>query len=200
MRLARFVLPLLTALALAACGDRGVPAPKTAFNGTDISAASFAQDFHLTDHNGKPRSMADFKGKVVLVFFGYTHCPDVCPGTLGEASAMVRELGPDAGRVQVLFVTVDPQRDTPEVLAAYVPSFNKDFLGLYGDQDATQKVVKDFKLFVQKVPGKQADAYTIDHTAGLYVFDPQGHPRLFVGNNVRAPQLAQDVKQLLAGA
>ena len=130
------------ALLLAACGDEG---PK--FQLTDVTGATFGRDIQLTDHNGKPRTLADFRGKVVVVFFGYTHCPDFCPATLAELAAVASELGGDAGRMQVLFITVDPERDTPAVLSKYVPAFNPGFLGLRGDAEATTRTAKDFKVF-----------------------------------------------------
>ena len=141
---------------------------------------------------------SDFKGKVVVMFFGYTQCPDVCPTTMVEMSNVMKELGPDADRVQVLFVTVDPERDTQEVLAQYVPAFDKRFLGLRGDLQQTEKVAKEFKVFYQKVPGKQPGSYTMDHTAGSYVFDPQGHIRLFVKHGQGPQTLAHDIKLLLS--
>ena len=132
----------------------------------------------LTDHNGKPRTLADFQGKVVVLFFGFTHCPDVCPTTLGELAMVMKELGKDADRVQVLFVTVDPERDTPEVLPQYVPAFDPSFLGLYGDAEATARTAKEFKIFYQKQP-LPGGGYSIDHSAGTYIYDQQGRLRLF---------------------
>lgn len=180
-------------VALAGCDSS---APK--FNNADITGAEYARNFALTDHNGKPRTLADFQGKVVTVFFGYTHCPDVCPTTLSEMKMVLKELGADAGRVQVLFVTVDPERDTPEVLRQYVPSFDPGFLGLYGDTKATAEVARSFKVFYQKVAGAKPDTYTMDHTAGSYVFDPQGRLRLFVRHGNLQPLVA-DLRLLLQG-
>jgi protein SCO1/2 len=180
---------------LAACGP---PGPH--FNNTDITGADYARDFHLTDHTGKPRSLADFKGRAVVVFFGYTRCPDVCPTTMADMKGVMDKLGPDAKRVQVLFVTLDPGRDTPALLAQYVPAFDPSFLGLYGDLDTTAKVAKDFKVFYQKVPGKTPENYTLDHSAGSYVFDPQGRLRLFVRNGGDTTPLIADLKTLLGGA
>jgi protein SCO1/2 len=192
------ILSLLLAAAislslLAACGER--PA---VFSNTDVTGAKYAQDFALTDHNGKPRTLADFKGKVVVMFFGYTQCPDVCPTTMAELAAVMKELGPKADQVQVLFVTVDPARDTPALLKEYVPAFDPRFLGLYGDAAATAKVAKDFKVFVGKVEGATPGSYTIDHTAGSYVFDRDGKLRLFVRNGQGPAPIAHDLKILLS--
>nr|WP_240162523.1 SCO family protein [Glaciimonas sp. PAMC28666] len=168
------------------------------FINTDVTGLGYARDFALTDHTGKPRTLADFKGKVVVVFFGYTQCPDVCPTTMAEMSSAMKELGPLADKVQVLFVTVDPERDTQALLAQYVPAFDPRFLGLYGDQAATEKVAKEFRVFYQKVPGKTPGSYSFDHTAGSYVFDPQGHIRLFVRNGQGPDPIAHDLKILLS--
>lgn len=193
MRLRSLLVMLVVAVAMAGCDSS---APK--FNNADITGAEYARDFALTDHNGKPRTLADFRGKVVTVFFGYTHCPDVCPTTLSEMKLVLKELGADANRVQVLFVTVDPERDTPEVLRQYVPSFDPGFLGLYGDAKTTPEVARSFKVFYQKVPGAKPDTYTMDHTAGSYVFDPQGRLRLFVRHGNLQP-LVSDLRYLLQG-
>ena len=173
------------------------PAQST-FKNTDVTGLDYAKDFALTDHNGKPRSLADFKGKAVVVFFGYTHCPDVCPTTMSEMAAVMQQLGPQADRVQVLFITVDPERDTQELLSKYVPAFDPRFLGLTGDKAATEKVAKDFKVFYQKVAGKEAGNYSMDHTAGSFVFDPQGRIRLFVRHGQGAEPIAHDLKILLS--
>lgn len=178
-------------LSLSACGE------KPAFVNSDITGLDFAKDFALTDHTGKPRTLADFKGKAVLVFFGYTQCPDVCPTTMAEMASVMQKLGPLADRLQVLFVTVDPERDTQALLSQYVPAFDKRFLGLYGDAAATARVAKDFKVFYQKVPGKDPANYTMDHTAGSYVFDPQGRVRLFVRHGQGAEPIVHDIKILL---
>jgi protein SCO1/2 len=188
-------MSMAMALALVACDKLG-KAPVT-FKNTDLTGLDYASGFSLTDHTGKPRTLADFKGKVVLVFFGYTQCPDVCPTTMAEMSAMMTELGPQADKVQVLFVTVDPERDTQELLAQYVPAFDKRFLGLYGDAAATAKVAKEFKVFYAKVPGKAPGSYSMDHTAATYVFDQTGKIRLFVRNGQGPAPLVHDIKQLL---
>jgi protein SCO1 len=169
-----------------------------AFKSTDITGADFGKDFHLTDHNGKDRSLADFKGKAVVLFFGYTHCPDVCPTTLAELAMVMKQLGEDAKKVQVLFVTVDPERDTPQLLAQYVPSFNPSFLGLYGDAAATAAVAKEFKIVYQKVAGSSPGNYTMDHSAGTYVFDQTGRLRLYASYGQEPAALLHDIRILLA--
>jgi protein SCO1 len=177
--------------ALAACGGSG---PQ--FRNVDITGADYGKDFTLVDHTGKTRTLADFRGKAVVVFFGYTHCPDVCPTTLAELKMVKQQLGADGERLQVLFVTVDPERDTQEALARYVPAFDPMFIGLRGDAAATAKVAKDFKVFYQKVPGSAPNNYSVDHTAGSYVFDPQGRVRLFARQGNPA-DLASDIRALL---
>ena len=188
-------------LLVAAC-DSGRPQ----FRHTDVTGADYARDFALTDHHGKQVTLADYRGRVVTVFFGFTQCPDVCPTALAEMRAVVEKLGPDGSKLQVLFITVDPERDTQALLAQYVPAFNPAFVGLYGDAGTTAKVAKDFKVFYQKVPGKTAGSYTVDHSAGTYVFDPQGKLRLFVRPppsgepaSTTADRLIGDIRLLLAG-
>ena len=179
-------------LALVACDNKPV------FNALDITGIQgYGNDFRLTDHSGKPRTIADFRGKVVVMFFGYTHCPDVCPTTLSEMRRVMQILGKDSERLQVLFVTVDPARDTPELLSKYVPSFNPTFLGLFGDSAATEKVAKDFKIIYRLSGGKTPESYTVDHTAASLVFDPQGRLRLFVNYGLGADMIAPDIKKLL---
>lgn len=187
-----FLTTLLAAATLAGCSGSG-----PSFKNTDITGADYGKDFALTDHTGKTRTLADFRGKVVVMFFGYIHCPDVCPTTLAELKVVKEQLGEDGKRLQVLFVTLDPERDTPQLLASYASAFDPSFLGLYGDAAATARVAKEFKVFYQKAPGKTPDSYTVDHSAGSYVFDPQGRLRLLVryGN---APALAADLKTLLS--
>lgn len=187
------VLLLLAALFLAACS------PPVKFNATELGTIDWGKDFALTDHTGKPRRLADFKGQAVVLFFGYTQCPDVCPSTMGALRELMAQLGPDAGKVQVLFVTVDPERDTQQLLAQYVPAFHPSFLGLYGDAAATAAAAKEFKIFYHKQPGKNPGAYSVDHTAGSYVFDPRGKLRLFVRHGETPERIAQDIKRLLAG-
>jgi protein SCO1 len=184
---------LVASLLMTGCEQKQPP-----FNSVDITgAAGFGTDFRLTDHNGKPRTMADFHGKVVAIFFGFTFCPDVCPTTLSEMRQVMQSLGKDADKLQVLFVTVDPKRDTPDVLSKYVPAFNPAFLGLYGDEAATMKVTKDFKIIARFVPGKTADSYTVDHTAGTLIFDKQGRLRLMAPYGLGAEKLTVDIKRLM---
>lgn len=182
---------VLVSFALAGCGGSG-----PSFKNTDITGADYGKDFALADHAGKARTLADFRGKVVVMFFGYTRCPDVCPTTLAELKAVKEQLGEDGKKLQVLFVTVDPERDTPKLLAEYVPAFDPSFLGLYGDPGAIAKVAKDFRVFYQKAPGKTPGGYTVDHTAGSYVFDPQGRLRLFARHG-NAANLIADIRTLL---
>jgi len=193
-----FLLWLCCVLALTACEKP--QSPKVPFANTDITGLDYAKGFTLTDHNGKPRTLADFKGKVVVVFFGYTQCPDVCPTTLSELAGIKKALGSQAERLQVIFITLDPQRDTPELMAGFVPAFDSSFLGLWGEQAVIDKVAKDFKVFAQKVPSNDSKSYTIDHTAGSYVFDDQGHIRLFVRHGQGVDGLQKDLQRLLAGS
>jgi protein SCO1 len=179
-------------LSFAGCGPS-----QPAFRNTDVSGADCCKDFRLTDHNGKVRTLADFRGKAVVMFFGFTQCPDVCPTTMLEMKTVLQQLGTDAERVQVLFVTVDPARDTRELLASYVPAFDPGFLGLYGDMETTAKTAREFRVFYQKQPGTTASSYTVDHTAGSYVFDPQGRVRLFVRHGDGGANLAADLRTLL---
>ena len=193
----RYLLTLLTCLlALTACDKPQTP--KVPFANTDVTGLDYAKGFTLTDHTGKRRTLADFKGKVVVVFFGYTHCPDVCPTTLSEMAGIMKTLGPEAARLQVLFITLDPERDTPELMASFVPAFDPSFLGLWGEQPDIDKVAKDFKVFAQKIQSKDGKNYTIDHTAGSYVFDDQGHIRLFVRHGLGSDGLLKDLQRLLA--
>lgn len=184
------------ALVVAAGCDQ-IRASRTPFKSVDVTGAPLASDLRLTDHNGQPRSLADFRGKVVVVNFGYTQCPDVCPTTLADLSSAVKKLGPDASRVQVLFVTVDPKRDKPELLKQYVPAFNPDFLGLWGDPATTARVTKDFKVYAQERAGKSADSYTVDHTAQSFVFDREGKLRLVMSYGMKPEDMASDLRILL---
>ena len=190
-----FALAAVGVFALAGC-ERAAPPHR--FNAIDLTGASYAQGFNLPDFNGKPRTLADFKGKVTVVFFGYTQCPDACPTTMAELSGILKTLGPDASRVQVVFITVDPSRDTAALLKNYVTNFRPDFLALRGDEAQTQQVIRDFKVLVEKVPGKTADSYTIDHTAGTYIFDPMGRIRLFASQSLDPAMLTADIQALLA--
>lgn len=175
-------------------------AGKIPFNSIDITGAGYAGNFSLTDQNGKRRTLADFKGKVVAVFFGYTQCPDVCPTTLAELAQIKQALGPDGDKLQAVFITVDPERDTQEVLKAYVGNFDPSFLALRGTPEQTAAVAKEFKVFYAKVSGSTPGTYTMDHTAGTYVFDTQGHIRLFARNGMGSQPLAADMRQLLKAA
>jgi protein SCO1/2 len=170
---------------------------RPSFESTDITGADFGQSFALVDHNGKPRKLEDFRGKVVVIFFGFTHCPDVCPTTLAELAGAVRKLGPAGDNVQVLLVTVDPARDTPEVLAKYVTAFHPKFLALRGNADETLRVAKEFKVIYQKVAGPRPENYTMDHSAGSYVFDRQGRLRLYVSYGRGTDVFAHDIDVLL---
>lgn len=192
-RRAALAAMLSSALWLVACQS------KPDFRNTDVTDADFAQDFHLTGHDGKSYSLADFRGKAVVIFFGYTQCPDVCPTTMSELAEVMNTLGPDADRVQVLFVTVDPARDTPELLASYVPTFDRRFIGLYGDEQETERTARAFRVFYQKVPGKTPGSYTVDHTAGSYVYDPHGRLRLFIRHGAGPEPIAHDLRLLLEG-
>ena len=188
----RSSLAALLVLGLAACDGAS---PK--FRSTDITGVDYGRSLELTDHTGKARRLEDFRGKAVVVFFGFTHCPDVCPTTLADAAQAMRQLGPDADRVQVLFVSVDPERDTQEALAMYVPAFDARFLGLRGDLEATRRATKEFKVYFEKRPGKTPDDYSVDHSAQSYVVDPQGRLRLFVRHDRLAEDLAPDLRVLL---
>jgi protein SCO1 len=191
---AAVVAVALLALSAACSPD----APK--FKASDVTGASFGRDFALTDANGKARTLADFRGKAVVIFFGYTQCPDVCPTTLAALADAMKQLGPDADRVQVLFVTIDPARDTPALLAQYVPAFDPRFLGLYGNDEATQRVAREFKIIYQKQPGSTPDTYTMDHSAGSFVFDPQGRLRLYVSHGQGPELFAHDLREILRTA
>lgn len=189
------ILAFVLSLSLLLAGCEQPPA----FKSTDISGSEWGKDFSLTDHLGQPRKLADFKGKAVVLFFGYTQCPDVCPTTLSSMREALKLLGSDAGRVQVLFATLDPARDTQELLAQYVPQFDPSFIGLRGDEAATAALAKDFKVFYSKQPGKTPDTYTIDHSTGSYAFDPQGRLRLLLRHGEAPASVAADLKLLLAG-
>jgi protein SCO1/2 len=197
VRRLRSAVPLWAAaciavLALGGC-DHGGPQ----FKSTDITGAPYGKSLALTGHDGRPRTLADFRGKVVVLFFGYTQCPDVCPTTLAELARVMKSLGTDAGQVQVLFVTVDPERDTPDILAHYVPAFDPRFLGLYGNLEETRAVAKEFKVFFEKRPGSTPGSYTVDHSAQVYVLDKKGRLRLFVREQRIATDLPHDLRLLL---
>jgi protein SCO1 len=187
----RFWSIIICSLLLAGCDGGG---PK--FKSTDITGVDYGKSLQLTDHTGRPRKLEDFRGRAVVLFFGFTHCPDVCPTTLADLSQAIKVLGSDADRVQVLFVTVDPERDTREALAKYVTAFDPRFLGLYGDAAATQRVAKEFKIYFEK--RKTGDSYSVDHSAQSYVIDPQGRLRLLVRQERIASDLPEDLRTLLS--
>jgi protein SCO1/2 len=185
-------------VSLTACDGKGPGGvDKPAFKGVDITGAEYARTLSLTDPDGQRRTLADYKGKVVVVFFGYTQCPDVCPTTMTELAEVKRSLGADGARVQGIFVTVDPERDTAALLKAYVANFGPDITGLRGSDDEIKAAAKEFKVFYSKVPGKTDTSYTVDHTAGSYVFDAKGKVRLFTRYGSGAKALADDLKLLL---
>ncbi len=201
MRRAGLVLALSASLGLGACDKLGLGGPQAAsFNGVDITGADYAKSLNMTDADGQPRSLDEFKGKVVVVFFGFTQCPDVCPTTMTELAQVKKSLGADGEKVQGIFVSVDPERDTPQVLKTYMSSFDPSFVALRGTLEQTTAVAKDFKVFFAKVPGKTDGNYTVDHTAGSYVFDTDGRVRLFVRYGSGAEALSKDLKTLLAAA
>lgn len=193
----RFVLHAtaasLLAGALAACGKAKPP-----FKSVDVTGADHAKDFQLTDHLGQPRKLADFRGKAVVVFFGFTQCPDVCPSTLMELAQVKRELGADGDKVQGIFITVDPVRDTPEVLKGYMALFGPDFLALHGTPAQIEATARDFKVFYKKVEGKTATSYTMEHSAASFIYDTQGRLRLYVRPGSGPQVLADDLRLLLS--
>lgn len=184
---------LIAAGLLAGCS----PAQAPSFHATVLNNPQFALDFRLKDPSGQERTLADWRGKVVLIFFGYTQCPDVCPTALSRAAQVMELLGPDASRVQVLFVTVDPERDTPALLREYPPAFHPSFLGLYTSVEETAQVAKHFRVFYKINPGSTPSTYTIDHSVTTYAYDPEGKLRLAIGHDATAEAVAQDIKALL---
>ncbi len=182
-------------LLLGACSDNGQPG----FSAIDLTGADYARDFALTDHNGQARTLKDFQGKVVVVFFGYTQCPDVCPTSLTELVAVKKLLGADGDKLQGLFITVDPARDTPEVMKSYMANFDPTFLALYADSaEKLAALAKDYKVYYKKVDGKTPSSYTMDHSAGMYLYDTQGQLRLYSRYGSGAGALASDIKLLLS--
>jgi protein SCO1 len=186
---------LASASFLTACSDS-----KVSFSSVDVTGVDYAKDFDLTDHNGKQRHLGDFAGKVVLMFFGYTQCPDVCPTTMTEMTAIKKALGKDGERLQVLFVTVDPERDTPELLKAYMENFDPTFLALRTTPEKLVELTKDYKIYYKKVEGSTPTSYTMDHSAGSYVYDPKGKLRLFTRYGSPQEALSKDIQALLNGA
>jgi protein SCO1/2 len=177
---------------LAACTER-----KPEFKSVDITGADYAKDFRLMDHNGRERSLADFRGKVVVMFFGFTQCPDVCPTSMAELAAVKKSLGADGDKLQGLFVSVDPERDTPEVLKAYMQAFDPSFLALRPTMEQLPALAKDFKVYYKKVPGKTPTSYTMDHTAASYLYDTRGQLRLYARYGSGAEALTSDIRQLM---
>jgi protein SCO1/2 len=196
----RALLAAGAALWLAGCDRVAQMASRPSFKAIDITGADYARELSLPDADGRVRTLADFAGKVTVVFFGFVQCPDVCPTTLAEIAQVRQALGADGERVQAVFVTVDPERDTPEVLKSYVSAFGSDFVALRGTPEQTRELAKHFKVFYAKVPGKTAGSYSIDHTAGAYVFDTRGRVRLFTRYGSGADALAHDLRILLAEA
>ena len=194
----RLLLVAVAAACLGACSDRPADATASGFSGIDITGADYATGFSLTDHHGQTRTLADFKGQVVVLFFGYTQCPDVCPTSLGELAETRRLLGPQGTRLQGLFVSVDPARDTPEVMKAYMASFDPSFLALYTTPEKLPELARQFKVYYRKVDGKTPTSYTMDHSAGSYVYDTKGRVRLYHRYGSGAAALAGDVRKLLA--
>jgi protein SCO1/2 len=185
---------VIAAALLAGCAREG-----PSFRATDITGAELGRELQLVDHNGVPRSLVDFRGKVLVVFFGFTHCPDVCPATLADLARARKQLGAQAERVQVVMVTVDPERDTPEVLRQYVTALDPSFLGLTGDAEAIARTAREFKVFYQKSPGATPQSYSVDHSSGTFVFDTAGRVRLLVGYGQGAEVFAHDIGELLKG-
>ena len=188
----RLLLSSIAVLALTACSP-----DKPKFNGIDVTGADYAKGFTLTDHNGQSRSLSDFKGKVVVLFFGYTQCPDVCPTSMNELAEVKRLLGADADKLQGVFVTVDPARDTTELLKAYMANFDPTFLAFVPTADELPDVAKQFKIYYKKQVGQTPTSYTMDHSAGSYVYDTQGNLRLYSRYGSGAKVLAQDIQTLL---
>lgn len=197
------MIAVLAALTLAAGALAGYatlrsPSGQTTFAAVDVTDAPWGKDFQLTDHAGKRRTLADFRGKVVMLTFGFTHCPDMCPTTLATLAEATRRLGDDAGQVQGLFVTVDPKRDTPPVLAKYVPAFHPAFLGLYGDEAAIERTAKEFKIFYRAQPPNEQGAYSVDHSGQVYVIDKAGRLRLYIKSHDATPdKVAHDLRLLI---
>lgn len=185
---------LLLSMLLAACDASKLPSP---FHASDVTGKFAQATFHLTDQNGQARTLSDFHEKVVVLFFGYTHCPDVCPTTLADLADVMRLLNKDADKVQVLFVTLDPERDKPEMLAKYVSLFNSSFLALYGDAKATEQAAQAFKVIYQKQP--TSSGYSLDHSAGSFLIDPKGRVRLLAPYAQPGTLMVEDIRLLLAG-
>lgn len=188
----RFLWAALTVLALAACSPE-----KPKFNSIDVTGADYAKGFTLTDHNGQSRSLSDFKGKAVVLFFGYTQCPDVCPTSMAELAEIKRLLASDGDKLQGVFVTVDPARDTTELLKAYMTNFDPSFVAFTPTPEQLSVVAKDYKIYYKRVEGQTPTSYSMDHSAGSYVYDTQGRLRLYSRYGMGAKLLAQDIQTLL---
>ena len=184
-------------VAIASLNLSGCTEAKPTFNAVDITGADYAKDFSLTDASGRARTMADFKGKVVVLFFGYAQCPDVCPTTMSEMAQVKQQLGSDGDKLQVLFVTVDPERDTPEVMKAYMGAFDPSFLALIPTPEQLPALTKDYKVYYKKVDGKTPTSYSMDHSAASFVYDPQGRLRLYMRYGAGVPAMVDDIKALL---
>ena len=192
----RLFLSLLVAVCVTACSPPTAPV----FKGIDLTGADYARNLSLSDQDGHTRTLGDFKGKVVVVFFGFTQCPDVCPTTMNEMAQVKKLLGTDGDKLQVVFISIDPERDTPEVLKAYMGSFDPSFAGLYAaSPDALAALAKDFKIYYKKVDGKTPTSYSMDHTAASYVYDPQGRLRLYARYGIGPQAMADDIRLLLKG-
>jgi protein SCO1 len=193
---------LVLGASLAACDkarDAGSPAAvATPFVGADITGATYARTLAMPDINGQARTLGDFKGKVTVIFFGYTQCPDVCPTTMAELAQVKKQLGADGDKLQAVFVSIDPERDTPEILKSYLASFDPSFVALRGSAEQTQAAAKEFKVYFAKVPGKTEGSYTMDHSAGSFILDAKGNPRVFERYGAGSDGLAADVKALIA--
>ena len=200
----RRTIKLIAAYAVTACGI-GLfmgcsPTEKAQFKSIDLTGADYAKDFSLNDQSGQLRSLKDFSGKVVVVFFGFTQCPDVCPASMVELAQIKKSLGAEGDKLQAIFITVDPERDTPELLKAYMANFDPTFLALRPSMDKLPDVAKDFKIYYKKVEGKTPGSYSMDHSAGSYVYDPKGRIRLYNRYGSGAEGLTSDIRLLLKGA
>lgn len=200
----RRTLKLIANYGVLACGVVALSActkeEAVQFKSIDLTGADYAKSFALPDQNGKIRSLKDFAGKVVVVFFGFTQCPDVCPTSMAELAQIKKSLGPDGDKLQAIFITVDPERDTPEVLKAYMENFDPSFLALRPALDKLPEVAKDFKIYYKKVDGKTPGSYSVDHSAGSYVFDPKGQIRLYSRYGTGPDGVTSDIRLLLKGA
>ena len=193
--LSAFTLSSVGVAVLGACTEK-----KPEFKSVDITGADYAKDFRLTDHDGRERSLADFRGKVVVMFFGFTQCPDVCPTTMAELAQVKKSLGADGDKVQGVFVSVDPERDTPEILKAYMGAFDPSFVALRPTPEQLPVLAKDYKIYYKKVEGKTPTSYTMDHTAASYLYDPQGRLRLYARYGAGSEALTADIRELLKSA